>query len=340
MWLHLRDLLETRLRLVAAWNLNSPGLAALGLEKPLFIVGMPRSGSTFLHELLAQNPEYRAPRVWEVMFPLSRTSEEGDDTGCRIRKADACLWWFRRLAPSADEVYPMRALTPHECVAIHSYTFFSEEFVSTCRVPSYECFLHSHDLKPAYAWQKRFLQHLQFERPGKRWVLKSPDHVLGLEGLFAVFPDAVIVQTHRNPVEVLVSSANLTRVLRELYGSAGDFAELQAREARVLAQGTERLIQFRDAHPELSDRFIDVKYTELVADPVETVRRVCEQSATPFTRTTAEKVKNLASCRSRYAKRRTRVKRIRPEQTMGAEIHRFERYCSRFDLSLIPMELG
>jgi hypothetical protein len=160
-----------------------------------------------------------------------------------------------------------------------------------------------------------------------------------LEDLFNAFPDALIVQTHRNPVEVLESSADLTRVLRALYGPAGDFEEIQAREARVLAQGTEHLIQFRDAHPELADRFIDVKYTELVADPVATVRRICDQSATPYTRTTAEKVQSLASRRSRYGKRQAREKRAKPEQTMGAEIHRFERYCSRFDLSLIPMKL-
>src|SRR5262249_38292858 len=160
-------------------------------------------------------PNNRAPRVWEIMFPVA---EAGQSQDRRVRKARACLWWFRRLAPEADSVYPMRAWTPHECVAIHSYTFLSEEFISTCRLPSYEKFLHSTDLSPAYTWQKWFLQHLQLHQPNQRWVLKSPDHVYGLAELFRTFPDASIIQTHRNPEAVLRSSAELTRVLHRLYG--------------------------------------------------------------------------------------------------------------------------
>jgi len=127
------------------------------IQGPIFITGMPRSGSTFLHELLAEDQENRVPRVWEVMFPISSKPRETVDF--RVRKAKVSLWWFRRLAPGADSVYPLRAWTPHECVAIHSYSLLSDEFVSTCRVPTYETFLHNKaDLTPVYRWQKRFLQ--------------------------------------------------------------------------------------------------------------------------------------------------------------------------------------
>ena len=334
MHVHLRDLLETRLRLAQVWRAGVEALDNLPIRKPIFIVGMPRSGSTFLHELLAQISEFRAPKVWEVMFPVSATHGDGREHARRIRQAEACLWWFRRLAPEADAVYPMRAVTPHECVAIHSYTLLSQEFVSTCRIPAYEEFLHQLDLAPVYAWQKRFLQHLQLGQSAKRWILKSPDHVYGLKDLFTSFPDALIVQTHRNPVEVLKSSAQLTRVLRALYGRQGDVEEIQQREARVLADGTEKLIEFRDAHPDLAERFIDVKYRELVDDPVGTTRRICEQSGTPFSNTTAEKVTCLALGRSRYHGPRASARPAEPEKVMRAEINRFERYCSRFELSL------
>jgi len=333
MRIHLRNLLETRLRLAEAWKEKLGALKAARIEKPVFIVGMPRSGSTFLHELLAEHAEYRAPRVWEVMFPVASARGGQSDKARRIRQADACLWWFRRLAPRADAVYPMRALTPHECVAIQSYTFLSQEFISTCRIPAYETFLHRTDLTRAYAWEKRFLQYLQLECPGKRWVLKSPDHVHGLEELFSVFPDALIIQTHRNPGEVLKSSADLTRVLRGLYGPPGDLEEIRVREARVLAEGTERFIQFRDSHPELADRFIDVKYTELIADPVATVRGICEQIETPFTEVTADRVQRLASNRSRYRGRRASAEPADLKLATTLETTRFERYCSRFELS-------
>jgi hypothetical protein len=122
------------------------------------------------------------------MFPLPIQKRVRNEMDLRIRKAQASFWWFRRLAPRADSVYPMRALTPHECVAIHSYTLWSGEFVSTCYLPNYQAFLYAADFGPTYNWQKRFLQHLQLDCPSKRWVLKSPDHIFALEALLAVSP--------------------------------------------------------------------------------------------------------------------------------------------------------
>src|SRR6267378_3362192 len=99
------------------------------ISRPVFITGMPRSGSTFLHELLAADPENRAPRVWEAMFPIRARGTQKGRSDPRVMKAAARLWWFRRLAPGADSVHPLRASTPQECVAIQSYTLLSEEFV-------------------------------------------------------------------------------------------------------------------------------------------------------------------------------------------------------------------
>jgi len=329
---HLLDLLETRLWLAADWQGKPGALESQAVQRPIFIVGMPRSGSTFLHELLAEDPDNRAPRVWEVMFPMGASGKNKSARQQSIRKAEFCLWWFRRLAPEADAVYPMRALTPHECVAIHSYTFLSGEFNSTRGIPAYEAFLRRVDLTPAYQWQKRFLQHLQWGIPGKRWVLKSPDHVYGLGKLFSVFPDAFIIQTHRNPVEVLKSSVELTRVLRGLYGPSGEWREIREREARVLAEGTERFIQFRDLHPHLADRFIDVKYTELVANPLATVRQIYARLDTPLTDAAADRMQQLTSNRSRYCKRPASADPddYSPEAVVATDC--FQRYCSRFGL--------
>jgi Sulfotransferase family len=333
MRIHLRDLLETRLRLNAAWENIRDRLENSPLQRPVFIVGMPRSGSTFLHELLGEDPATRAPRVWEVMFPLRTGPLTENERQRRIRKAEACLWWFRKLARQADAVYPMRACTPHECVAIHSYTFLSEEFVSTCRIPTYETFLRSADRSDAYRWQKRFLQALQYGCEPKRWVMKSPDHAHSLKGLFSAFPDAMIIQTHRNPFEVLRSSAELTRVLQGLYGWPGDPDQLAAREARVLAEGTERFISFRDEHPELADRFIDLKYVDLISDPLTAVAQIYQRLNVPLTDEAVNRMRCLASQRSRYhrAVRRPTTARHHPAPTR--ESRRFEHYCSRFGLN-------
>jgi Sulfotransferase family len=300
MWVHLRGLLETRLRLTQVWRGQLEAMDTSLIERPVFITGMPRSGSTFLHELMSEDPENRAPRVWEVMFPIPTRSDARSSVDARIRKAEACLWWFRRLAPLADAVYPIRASTPHECVGIHSYTMLSQEFVITCRIPAYEAFLRDGNLRPAYAWQKRFLQYLQLSGPNRNWILKSPEHVYGLDHLLSVFPDAVVIQTHRNPLEVLRSSLQLNEVLEGVFAYPGDRAQTGIREARSLIESMESIRSFRKAHPEFAGRFIDVHYDELVSDPLEVVRQIYQRLNRHLAEPASERIQGLAARRSRY----------------------------------------
>jgi hypothetical protein len=236
---------------------------------------------------MAEDPENRAPRVWEVMFPIPPRKDGRRSVDLRIRKAEACLWWFRRLAPVADAVYPIRASTPHECVGIHSYTMLSEEFVITCRIPAYEAFLREGNLGPAYAWQKRFLQYLQLSGPDKNWILKSPEHVYGLDHLLSVFPDAVVIQTHRDPLEVLKSSLHLNEVLERVFAYPGDRAQT-------------------GIHPEFAGRFVDVHYNELVSNPFEVVRQIYQRLDRHLAEPASEKIQRLAAGRSRYKGRQGR----------------------------------
>ena len=329
---HLLDLLKTRLQLIDAFKKQPGAVSTSPLARPIFITGMPRSGSTFLHELLAEDPALRAPRVWEVMFPVTANEPDRGWHDRRVWKAASCLWWFRRLAPEADAVYPMRARTPHECVTIHSYTLMSEEFISSCRIPGYASFLRSSDMVPIYQWQKRFLQHLQQRQPGRRWILKAPDHVYGLEALFSVFPDAVVIQTHRDPLDVLKSTIHLTRVLHGLYARAENPVQLAEREARVLSAGIDRCLRFRDAHPELAERFVDVNYTELTADPLAIVKGIYENFDMHLTAEATARIRELALHRSRYHGSRP----VPGLADMGLDAPkvagRFENYCQRFGI--------
>ena len=306
MRIHLRGLLETRLRLTQAWREHWEAMDASLIQRPVFITGMPRSGSTFLHELMAEDPENRTPRVWEVMFPIPTRKSARSSVDPRIRKAEACLWWFRRLAPLADGMYPIRAATPHECVGIHSYTMLSQEFVLTCRIPAYEAFLREGNLGPAYAWQKRFLQYLQLSGRHKNWILKSPEHVYGLDHLLSVFPDAVVIQTHRNPLEVLRSSLQLNEMLEGVFAYPADRAQTEIREARSLIESMESIRSFRKAHPEFSGRFIDVHYDDLVSDPLEVIRHIYHRLNWHLLEPASERIKRLAATRSRYKKRHRR----------------------------------
>jgi hypothetical protein len=339
MQIHLRELLETRLRLAHAWSQKAKALETSLIQRPIFITGMPRSGSTFLHELLAEDLENRVPRVWEVMFPIPTQSRPSKKVDQRVRKAETSLWWFRRLAPEADAVYPMRAWTPHECVAIHSYTLLSEEFVSTCRIPTYEAFLHGTDLGPAYRWQKRFLQHLQANCSNRRWVLKSPDHVYGLDELLTVFPDAVIIQTHRNPVDVLRSQIQLTKVLEGLFARPRQPDELRVSETRKIAEILDQITRFRDARPEVAQRFIDVKYRELVSDPLAVVRRIYERLDIRLTEKAIERMLRLASNRTRYRKRSVDTRLPDLGLSNATATNRFEEYCFRFEIACKEADL-
>ena len=233
-WIHLRDLLKTRLLLEDTWR-KCPGFDTEAIQRPIFITGMPRSGSTFLHELMAQDTANRAPLVWEIMSPLPTCARH------RIWRTAACLWFFRQITPQADSVHPIRATKPHECVAIHSYTMLSREFETTFRVPAYEAYLNTVGFDAAYAWEKRFLQYLQWRQPKRRWVLKAPDHMFNMEALLRVFPDASVIQTHRNPLEVIESSSQLTDVVQRTFAHPQDRREVGVREARVLAEGLDRL---------------------------------------------------------------------------------------------------
>ena len=332
MRIHLRELIETRLRLDHAWSGQSETLDASLIQRPVFITGMPRSGSTFLHELLAEDPENRVPRVWEVMFPIPIGSKPPKKMDPRVRKAEASLWCFRRLAPGADSVYPMRAWTPHECVAIHSYTLMSEEFVSTGRIPTYEAFLHAADLGPVYRWQKRFLQHLQLGCPNRRWVLKSPDHVYGLDKLLTVFPDAAIIQTHRNPVDVLKSQIQLTQVLEAIYARPVARDRLGISEARKVKQISDYITLFRDAHRDAAEKFIDITYRELVSNPMKVVQRIYERLDISLTEVAAERMRQLATARSRYQKPVASPTLAYFGLDPAAERERFADYCARFEI--------
>jgi len=328
MRIHLQGILDARLKLAKQLEMKnleaSPGLP------PIFITGMPRSGSTFLHELLIQDSTLRAPQVWEVLSPADAARPDRGWRDLRVWRAAWCLWWFRRLAPRADTVYPMRARTPHECVAIHSYTLLSEEFVSTCHIPTYEGFLRSADLRPAYAWQKRFLRLIQSNRESARWALKSPDHTRGLEALFSVFPDALIIQTHRNPLDSLRSSIQLTEVLQKLYARPRSRDQSARREAQNLADGMQRLLRFRDEHPELASRFVDVNYSDLAADPLMVIRRIFRYFEMPLSNESLARMQQLACSRAAYKGRRNAPGLAEVKLNPRAQLTLFGEYCRRF----------
>jgi len=274
-------MLRNRLRLVEDRK-RLPEIADVTIQRPLFITGLPRSGTTFLHALLAQDPAHRAPQVWEVMYPSPPPEKASYDSDPRIAKVERQLKSIDMLMPDFKTVHLINARLPQECIAITTHDFRSHVFETMYSVYSYRTWYDAQDKRPAYEFHRRFLQHLQCRCPGKRWVLKAPSHLLALEALFQVYPDAGIILTHRDPLKVLSSCASFTEVLREAFTDHIDKHALGLEVRSRWEEGARLAIECRGKSG-LPGNFLDVLYPELVRDPISVIRRVYRHFDLEFT---------------------------------------------------------
>jgi Sulfotransferase family len=276
------SLLTTRLRLEDD-RARHPEIAAEEVRQPLFIVGLPRTGSTLLHHLLAQDPGSRVAQAWEVMFPSPPPEAAHYRTDPRIAKAARQLAWFDALTPDFKSIHPVGAQLALECIAIMSPTFLSPRFHTTYHVPAYQEWLEHQDLGPAYRFHRRFLQQLQWRTPARQWVLKAPAHLFAFDALLETYPDARIVQTHRDPLTVLASVASLTAVLQRAFTDHLDPLEIGHEVSRRWTYGLDRAMRLRRSGRVSPDRFFDVHYHEMLRDPLAVVRRIYAHFDIPFT---------------------------------------------------------
>lgn len=269
----LTGLLEVRARLLA-WRRDHPEVAAERIERPIFVLGLPRTGTTVLYGLLAANPAMRSPTSWEVArpFPPPRPANRFDDV--RIAATEREFDQFRKVAPGIDTIHPMGAMLPQECMTMHSLEFASYEFPTTFPVPSYWDWLRTQDMVRSYELQRLFLQHLQSGYAGEHWILKTPAHLFWLDALLEVFPDALIVQTHRNPATVMASVSSLMYALRSAVSDHVDPHDVGRDQLDTWTWGLARTMQARADLPD--DRVVDVHFRDTVERPVETVRRIYE----------------------------------------------------------------
>ncbi len=270
--------LGTRLRLVE-WRKRHPEIASEEIRRPLFVLGMPRTGTTLLHGLLAQDPAVRAPLSWEVTEPCPAPESASFESDPRIAAARARERDIEKIAPGFLAIHPIGAQLPQECVALTAPEFMSMQWEATYPVPSYQRWWEAQDHAPTFRWHRAFLQHLQSRHRCERWVLKTPAHLLTLEALFAEYPDALIVQTHRAPSEVVASLASLECTLR---GAASDAIDPRA-QGREAADLIERMLRAgtaaRAAHPEREAQFFDLAYADLLSDPIGSVKRLYQRFA-------------------------------------------------------------
>lgn len=251
----------------------SPSLTAAPIKAPLFILGLPRSGTTFLHDLMAQDAGNQVPRNWQMIYPAPRPAGFNSAGDRRIVRVDKQLDLFNGLAPGFRELHPIYADSPQECSEITAHVFQSLRFDSTHRVPSYFQWLETHGHDDAFLFHKKFLQFLQDGKPA-RWVLKCPDHTFTLDAILRVYPDARFVVLHRDPIAVLGSVAHLTQVLRRPFLRGINAAEIGAQVAARWTQGANLLLDFDRRADVPASRKFHMKYEEFTAAPLVAIQRI------------------------------------------------------------------
>jgi len=327
------DVLETLCtRLQIEWDRQLyPEIAHQKIREPVFILGLPRSGTSALHRLLGADQEHRSPLMWEVRSPSPPTRH---DEKSRIQRMNQSCNFFNWLAPTFRHVHSVGAEIPQECVSLMTPTFLSDQFDAMYYVPSYRAWFVQQDLQPAYEYHRRFLQHLQFRQAARRWILKAPTHMLAMPALLSVYPDALFVQTHRTPIDAMASVSSLMTVLRSAFSDAVDPFIVSREAIDYWADAMERFLPERDR---LADnRICDIHYDEIRREPIRTVRRIYECFGWSLSRQTEQ---NMRALIANQASRQSANHRYDLSQ-FGASaedvLSAFAPYCERFGLSQLP----
>jgi hypothetical protein len=200
--------LENRLQLTD-WRKRRPEIAREAVAAPIFITGLPRTGTSILHELLAQDPAHRVPLHWEVRHPCPPPEREDTESDPRVARAERQVQLWNHIVPEYPAMHELGAKLPVECIQLTAHSFRSEELMGRHQVPSYAAWYAGCDLAPAYRFHRALLQHLQHRHRRERWVLKAPSHLPALRTLFGVYPDARVVVTHRDPLKIVPSVASI-----------------------------------------------------------------------------------------------------------------------------------
>ena len=265
------------------WLRREPAILQAPIERPVVIVGMPRTGTTILHELLALDPSNRCPLTWEVAHPFPPPESASHASDPRIARHARELRLSEFLMPGVQNMHRMGAALPQECVAITAQVFVSMQYNTIFRVPSYTRWLeHDADHVRSYRYHRRFLQYLQWRHRGERWVLKSPAHLWTLEALLEVYPDARLVQTHRDPLRIVSSLASMLPTLRRAYSDAADPQTVAREWSRNCASALDASVASRRAGAIRPGQVCDIQFREFMRDPVGEVRRLYAQFDIPF----------------------------------------------------------
>ena len=324
------DILETlcaRLKMERDRQLY-PNIARQEIREPVFIVGLPRSGTSLLHRLLSADPEHRCPLMWEVRSPSPPTRAQEKR---RIQRAAQSCNFFNWLVPTFRYAHAIGAEVPQECVSLMTPTFLSDQFDAMYYVPSYRAWFFRQDLRPAYEYHRRFLQQLQFRQAAHRWILKAPTHMFAIPALLSVYPDALFVQTHRTPVDSMASVSSLVTILRSAFSDAVDSVTVSREAIHYWSETMKKFLPERDRLP--NNRICDVQYDQIRREPIRAVRQIYEYFGWSLSREAERRMRLLVAGQAKRQSANHRYDLSQFGSSAGAVFGVFETYCQRFDLA-------
>lgn len=309
-----------------------PSIHAEVIRQPIFITGMPRSGTTFLHALLCEDHSNRAVQCWETICPYPARNGRPENHERRQRSVDRQLAIFGKMAPELKSLHPISARSPQECTEVTGHVFRSLRFDTTHHVPSYRLWLDNAGHVAAYRFHARFLKHLQHCGGAGTWILKCPDHVFALSAIREVYPDARFIFLHRNPLEVLASVARLTEVLRRPFTRQVDRFQIGQQVRERWEHGAAILIETAQSGAAMAERVCHVSFCDLARDPLACVTALYEHLGLTLSEDTAARMRRFVLQRPNGGYNQIKARLEDYGFDAGAERHRFRDYMSCFGL--------
>jgi len=308
---------------------SRPELLRRPIKRPIFVFGIPRTGTTLLSNLLAADPAHRSPLTWEIDDPIPPPTTATLYTDLR---ALARLEAERKLLaarPEAGKYYRSSAIYPNECVFIMAHDFKTLMWESRGKLPNYRDWIFQTDVTSAYEYHKRFLQLLQAEAPGV-WNLKMPSHALNIPTLLKVYPDARLLWVHRDPLTATGSFCSLITLAHQGFLGKVDVEWLGQNCPWQAAQHANRIMDARDALGE--DRIIDVHYADLMRDPIAAMGKVYGALGDDFTEGAQMGMRTWIADnpQDKFGKHEYKLARFGLSPQSLAPL--FERYLSRYEV--------
>ncbi len=270
------DILSCQLR-VEDFCRRFPEIRNEEIREPLFIIGLPRTGTTMLHRTIAADPRMFAPLWYETRFPAPDADWDFSSPDPRIARATAEMDQMLAASPDLAASHPMDPVGPDECIMLLEQSFYSYNQEALARLPGFGAWIEAQDHTPGYQYLRLLIQFLQWQKKrngqsAERWVLKAPHHLHFLDLVFKVFPDAKVVQTHRDPVQTIPSLISLIYGCWIIYSDDTDPVECGALWARKFAGGMRKSLQVREQVGE--ERFLDLWFRDTVSQPLEEIQKI------------------------------------------------------------------